>query len=82
MLYTKYISAKLKGVSSNKKKKKKAKLPWKRKTQCLEKLLVFQKGDHGPCECHHSAFSLYLLAKCSYIGTFHTELGKVNINLS
>lgn len=80
MLYAKYISTKLKGISSNKKKADKP--LWKRKTKGLEKLLVFQKGDRGLCECHHSAFSLYLLAKCSYRGTFHTELGKVNINLS
>lgn len=55
---------------------------WKRMNRGVGKPLIFQKGDARPCEWHHSTFSLHLMAKCSYVGTFHTELGKVNINLN
>lgn len=56
---------------------------WKKNKQWSRgKPLVFQRGNPAPCEWHHSAFSPHLVAQCSCVGTFHTELGKANINLN
>lgn len=79
MLHVNYISIKL---GENLIIKKEAKLFWKRINKEWGKTLIFQKGNTRPCEWHHSTFSLHLLAYCSYVGTFHTGLGKTSINLS